>query len=162
MVKLSLKEIAQRIDKGITQQVRGDLQAFFMYQYKISFDTQGRAQDERWTDYRREPKYEAFKKAITGEVKVLRWKGSDRLYRALTSRGSSDQVFIVSQEGATFGTSLPYADDLMRGGVGPFGEKFPARKFMALGKKGTKLLSKLLLQSAMGEKVPASHWRQRQ
>lgn len=160
MVKVSLAELAKNLKAANFNAPREDLRAFFMAQYRWNFATQGRAQGHRWKDYSQEPKYRAFKRAITGDLMLLRWKGSDRLMRALTTRSSSDQVFSTGRGGIVFGTSLPYADDLLRGGVNPFGERFPSRNYIALGSKTQKLLAKLLLRSATGDKPSPSQWRQ--
>lgn len=155
--KKKLLDIGQRARRGLN---REDVRAFLMAQYARSFTSRGTEQGQRWAGYEGEPKYAAYKRALGGGEDILRWKGSDRLYNALTKRGDSNQVWRAGADKAQFGARLPYASSLQRGGRGPFGERYPGRRYLALGPRARKRLAELLRKEAQAGTHP-SEWRGR-
>jgi len=99
------------------------------------FDSEGAHGGKSWADYSAEPKYAAFKRAIVGHLDLLRWqKGGpfERLYPSLTKRFDPFSIFIARKDELTFGTKVPYAKRLTKGGVGPFGERYKGRAIIAM------------------------------
>lgn len=106
----------------------------FMYEHMDrQFRTQGAYGGKPWAGYENEPFYRAYKRAVTGHLKVLRWKPGERerLYPSLTQGLDPDNILEITPTSFRFGTKVPYAADLNRGGVGPFGERYPARKIIS-------------------------------
>lgn len=153
--KQKLKAIAKQAKLGIG---RENVRVFLLAQYKRSFLTRGATQGPRWAGYEGEPKYASLKRAVGGGTSILRWDGSDRLFKALTKRGDSHQVWRASRSKAEFGARLPYADRLTRGGRGPFGERFPGRQYLTLGPRTRQRLAELLRKDVQGKAHP-SEWR---
>lgn len=82
----------------------------------------------RWADFAGEPKYRAFKDAIGALAQPLRWiPGQERLVPALTDPRHPDHRWLKTQRGFELEISIPYIASIEAGGIGPFGEKFPAR-----------------------------------
>lgn len=128
---------------GLVAEVIGDLAPTFrsvigpyMVQHMRSqFSTEGAHGGAPWAGYDKEPKYRAYKRAILGHLSILRWqKGGpyELLYPSLTALGHPANIFRVTPTSAVFGTSVPHAEELNRGGIGPFGEPYPARKIIAM------------------------------
>lgn len=128
---------------GLAFEVLGDLtevwddsiHPFMIDHMKSQFKSDGAHGGSPWALYGAEPKYTAYKIALVGHLTPLRWqKGGpfERLFPSLVDRSDRDHVWESSAKGAVFGTSLPYAGDLNAGGIGPFGERYPARKIIAM------------------------------
>lgn len=95
---------------------------------KRQFKTEGERGGAPWADYSGEPKYRAYKKSALGNLRILRWMGgSERLFPSLTQRNAPWHIWESWSSGFRFGSSLPYAARLEKGGTGPFGEKYPGR-----------------------------------
>lgn len=104
-----------------------------MLQYaREQFRTSGRAGGQPWADYSGEPKYKAYKAAIGADPRPLRWRpGSmERLQPSLTDPRDPAHLWRVAGEAVTFGSSLPYAARIERGGVNQFGERAPPRRIL--------------------------------
>lgn len=98
------------------------------------FATEGRYGGNAWAGYSNEPKYALYKKQIAGHFDLLRWeKGGkyERLYPSLTEPNHTFHVYQRDEDSMRVGTSVPYAKDLEKGGVGPFGERYPGRTIIS-------------------------------
>ena len=157
-----LTGMRERLAAGVWQgDNREDLREFFMARYARSFATGGASEQQHFAGYEREPKYERFKRALTGGVYLLRWPGSNRLLKSLTRVGGSDQVYRVTKRSATFGSRVPWAQDVHDGGANLFGEPQPARAYMRLGDPSIALLARITSKLVAGEQVAPAEWRQR-
>ena len=83
-------------------------------------------------DFSGEPKYQAYKRSILDEPWAsmpLWWSpGRARLVPSLTDPGHKDSFFRLGRSSIIFGSLHPNAEQLLgTGGIGPFGERFPAR-----------------------------------
>lgn len=155
----TLQEILDSIGE-LTPQQQEDIRGFFMAHTANVFRTEGEYSGAKWANYDNEPKYKAFKKALTGGEYLLKWPGSNRLYDSLTVRNDPDQVWRTNRGGGwTFGTKLDYADQLRTGGTGPFGEEFPARDFLSIGPRGLSNFAMLLSKVYLGIDVSPAEWR---
>lgn len=96
------------------------------------FRTSGRAGGQPWADYSGEPKYKAYKAAIGADPRPLRWRpGSmERLMPSLTDPRDPAHLWRVAGDAVTFGSSLPYAARIERGGTNQFGERSPPRSIL--------------------------------
>lgn len=78
--------------------------------------------DSPWVDYSREPKFRAFKRrslsAARGEIPRLRWVAGpasqpiqehERLARSFTEPHHEEHVWVSTDRGFEFGSSVPYA-----------------------------------------------------
>lgn len=120
-----------------------DLHPFMLDHMKSQFASSGRHGGKPWASYDKEPKYTAYKIALVGHLDVLRWqKGGpfERLYPSLVDKTDVDHVWKTSGKSARFGTRVAYAGRLNQGGVGPFGESYPARKMLAMTDQQKKLM----------------------
>lgn len=118
----------------------------FMAQHmKQQFASQGRAGGKQWAGLEREPRYQAFKRALVGNAPVLRWPSPrEQLYPSLVERGHPLHIERRGQERARFGTAVPHAARLEQGGIGPFGEAYPARPILVLGNDRIAVLANLV------------------
>jgi len=163
MKKIQLaRQIAKRLEDNPLKTEENNVALFFQSQFERAFATGGQEQGRRWEGFGGEPKYRSFKERVTGRVDVLRWPGSDRIYKAMTGQSDRNNRFTINGPEATWGARLRYADDLVDGGrVGPFGEKTPPRPFTTLAPRNVAHLGGLLLKVVVGKKVTASEWRSR-
>lgn len=93
------------------------------------FASAGAYGGEPWAGYAGEPLYAAFKQAQGAPMKPLRWSPKDaRLEPALTSPRHPDHRWVKGPRGWTLDVSIGYLAQLETGGIGPFGERFPARR----------------------------------
>lgn len=99
---------------------------------KEQFRTSGRAGGQAWADYSGEPKYRAYKAAIGADPRPLRWRpgAMERLYPSLTDPRDPAHLWRLTGDAATFGSALPYAARIERGGVNQFGERAPPRRIL--------------------------------
>lgn len=99
---------------------------------KRQFESDGRYGGATWAGYGGEPQYRAFKRGIGASLRPLRWMPGkqERLAPSLLKR-DANSVQTTSRDAASYGTKLPYAKDLERGGIGPFGEPYPKRKIIS-------------------------------
>ena len=97
--------------------------------FRKNFNTGGAHGGPAWADFSGEPKYRAMKLAITDNAKPLVWGkfSQSRLMPSLTQASHPDHLYGVARDGMLVGTTVPYANRLARGGIGPFGERFPGR-----------------------------------
>lgn len=110
---------------------------FMLVHMRDQFASGGRAGGSPWADLSGEPRYAAYKRRIVGGAPTLRWPTArEQLYPSLATRGQG-HIERSTSRAARFGTSVPHAATLERGGVGPFGERYPARKILALGTNRT-------------------------
>lgn len=156
---MTVEETYQRVKAGIPADVHDDLQAFFIARQRRSFRTSGRSERSKWAGFSREPKYRTLKQRLTGDLRPLLWSGGGRLYDSLTQANSSDQTFRVTGDTIRFGSRVPYAHRLYTGGIGPFGERYPARNFLKLSDRSMDVLSNLILRTLAGDRPPAAAWR---
>lgn len=78
-----------------------------------------------WGRYESEPKYAGMKKALVGHTTPLRWEpGRERLYPSLVQPTHPEHLWESDRASARFGTRVPWAADLQRGGIGPYGEPY--------------------------------------
>lgn len=149
-----LKEAKQELEqlKGRIKNwspIEDVMHALLIERMATNFDTAGRSEGNAWASYGAEPKYAAYKMAITGHNDLLRWdKGGryERLYPSLTDRRDGHHVW--RQDGPmsfTYGTSLPYARGIERDNRGPFGEISPGREFSYVGPTTTSRVSTTIL-----------------
>lgn len=83
----------------------------------------------RWAGFAGEPRYEAYKRAQGALALPLRWKpGQERLVPALTDPRHPDHVWAKTQRGFKLDITVPYLDNIERGGVNQYGERYPARR----------------------------------
>lgn len=143
----------------LDSQTRLDLRAWFAAHTKKAFDSEGAYSGSRWADYSREPRYRAYKRAVTGGDNLLRYPGVDALKRSVTRAGDRDQVFRVNGQEFIFGSKLPFARDVLRGGVGPFGERYPGRDYLGLGSRGLRSLAAKLATYYTNGPLGGSEWR---
>lgn len=110
---------------------------YMLEHMKDQFESSGGAGGSPWASLDREPLYAAMKRRAVGNAPVLRWPtAGEVLYPSLVSRGPSH----IEKSGAArarFGTAVPHAAQLEKGGVGPYGERYPARKILVLGARRT-------------------------
>lgn len=124
----------------------GVFHPFMLAHMRDQFESGGRAGGSPWAGLEGEPRYAAFKRSIVGNAGVLRWPTlNEQLYPSLVSRGSG-HIERSSDAAARFGTAVPHAATLDKGGVGPFGERYPARKILALGPNRASQLYALIKQ----------------
>jgi len=120
---------------------------------KEVYDEQGDPTGTSWEGYGDEPKYAAYKAAVTQDWEegdgdprealpdgntaggLMRWRGEERLYPSLTRREHEDQINRVDGLEARFGTRVPWASRLVEGGEGPFGEPYPGRPLLTHGER---------------------------
>ena len=97
--------------------------------FRKNFNTGGAHGGPAWADFSGEPKYRAMKIALTGNAKPLLWGkySESQLAPSLVMASHPDHIFLVGRDGVLVGTTLPYARRLAKGGIGPFGERFPGR-----------------------------------
>lgn len=120
---------------------------YFLDSVKENIQRQGALSGESW-DYSTEPKYKAYKRAVLGDLTVLRWKGgNERLYPSLINRSDREHLFIPKPNGALIGSRVDYAGRLAKGGTGPFGERYPARHFIPVKEDQNRKLLKTLNES---------------
>lgn len=142
-------QVSRRL--GLAYDVLGDLQPvfdaamhpFMLTHMKRQFASDGAYGGAPWALYAREPKYTAYKIALVGHLTPLRWqKGGpfERLYPSLVDKSHPEHVWKSDGKGASFGTRVPHAASLNEGGVGPFGERYPARKIIAMRNESRKEL----------------------
>ena len=128
---------------GLAADVIGDLRPvwretahpWLLDHMEQQFGSAGRHGGKPWDGYHSEPKYAAYKRAMVGHLDVLRWqKGGpfEWLYPSLTKRLHHSQVFIAKPSSMAFGTAVPHAKRLTKGGIGPFGERYKGRDIMAM------------------------------
>lgn len=139
--------------KAVVQDLEPTFEAiyhpFLLMHMRDQFASSGAAGGSRWADLSAEPRYAAYKRSIVGNVPVLRWPTArEQLYPSLATRGPS-HIERSSERAARFGTDVPHARTLERGGVGPFGERYPARKILVLGTNRSAELYSLLKQDVM-------------
>lgn len=92
------------------------------------FATGGRYGGKPWAGYTGEPAYAAYKRAAIGHLEPLKWDGAPGgLEDALTNPRSRLRRWSVRQGRVQLDIAIPYLRRLETGGVGPFGERFPAR-----------------------------------
>ena len=117
---------------------------FMLRHMRRQFETSGRYGGAPWAGYDQEPIYAAVKRRRVGHLHVLRGKpGQEKLYPSLTTQGGA-HLWQRSADAASFGTRLPFAQGLERGGVGPYGERFPARLIVRLPPRVQRALEQLL------------------
>lgn len=134
---------------GLAEEIVGDLQfewesvlkPWFLDHMEEQYETQGAHGGEPWADYSSEPQYAAMKSSVFEQANVggsidnfiLRWvPGSERLKPSLTESSHPNFVFRTSDLEAEIGTNVPYAERLIEGGTGPFGEPYPGRDMLAM------------------------------
>jgi|AntDeeMinimDraft_6_1070357.scaffolds.fasta_scaffold00404_8 phage gpG-like protein len=123
---------------------------FMLVHMRDQFATGGRAGGQQWAGLEREPKYAAYKRNIVGNAPILRWPtANEQLYPSLTNPRGAGHLASSSDAAARFGTSIAHAATLDRGGIGPFGEPFPARPILALGPQRNAALFALLKQDIL-------------
>lgn len=98
------------------------------------FESGGRYGGSPWQRYRSEPKYRKYKKAAGADPRPLWWKpGSREMLRPSLIKASHPRhVWKASRQGARFGTSVPHAARIQKGGLNQFGETAPPRRIVAL------------------------------
>lgn len=103
-----------------------------------NFQTEGRSEGNPWAGYSQEPKYAAYKRAITGHNQILRWQKNgkyEELYPSLTQKGHGSHVWKWnSPRSVKYGTTARNAASVQRAGIGPFGERSPERDFIGQGR----------------------------
>jgi hypothetical protein len=129
---------------GVAADIVGDMKPIFdrvvrpyvLEHLDQQFNTLGAHGGKPWASLDGEPKYRAFKRAILGEqlaAKVLWWDSKgERLRPSLVNPQHPEQVWQSSSTRAFFSSRVPYAADLIRGGRGPFGERYPGREIFAM------------------------------
>lgn len=102
------------------------LELFYQFEEEL-FATEGASgADGAWSDYGAEPKYRAFKEKILGSSRpILVWSGElrDQMTSALETSATPRSLNI---------TAGGLAASMSSGGVGPFGEPYPARPVVSL------------------------------
>lgn len=74
-----------------------------------------------------EPKYRAYKLAVTGSLKPLRWKqGREQLAPSLMYANDQYSASKINSDGGAIGSRAPNSNVLF-GGINQFGESYPAR-----------------------------------
>lgn len=123
---------AERVVSDLSETFEQVFHPFMLRHMKRQFETSGRYGGAAWADYSQEPIYAAAKQRITGHLRILRWKpGQEQLAPSLMTQGGLHVA--RSEPGhAEFGTRVPHAGQLERGGVGPYGERYPARLILFL------------------------------
>lgn len=160
---------------GVAAKVVGDMKPIFdrvvrpyvLEHMDRQFNTLGAHGGKPWASLDGEPKYRSFKAAILGEDlarKVLWWDTrGQRLRPSLINPQHPEQVWESSSTRAYFGTAVPYAGDLIRGGVGPFGERYPGREIFALTQRQRKelvtLMQREIVQQVEGRGYSRSQMR---
>ena len=141
---------------GVAADVVGDMKPIFdrvvrpyvLRHLDQQFNTLGSHGGKPWESLDGEPKYRAWKAAVVGEDlarKVLWWsKDGERLRPSLVDPQHGEQVWESSSTRAYFGTSVPYAADLVRGGTNPFGERYPGREIFGMTQSQRKELVTLM------------------
>lgn len=123
-----------------------DLSRWMMRRQVERFASADASEDGQWPQA--SPDYLRVKAAIlSGDVRPLRWGGrpSERLYPSLTVEGHPEQILRLDADGSLeFGSRVPWADDLARGGVDPFGAPFGAHDLVGLGPRTRARLVRIL------------------
>lgn len=118
------KELKGIKTSAVTEKVKPLMVEFARKQFVSSGSYGGK----RWAMYASEPKYEAYKMAMGATMAPLRWSPSlERLEPALTSPSSPFVRWGKFTNKATMTVLLDYYNELQKGGVNQFGERFPAR-----------------------------------
>lgn len=125
---------------GLAASIVGDLtpifqkygHPFLLSHMRRQFLTAGRHGGAAWRGYDQEPIYRYYKRAIVGHLEVLRWEsGFERLAPSLMEARHKSHIFAARRDSMRFGTSVPYAFDLNKGGRNLFGEPMPPRQIIA-------------------------------
>ena len=160
---------------GVASDVVGDMKPIFdrvvrpyvLEHMDQQFNTLGSHGGKPWESLDGEPKYRAWKAAIVGEDlarKVLWWsKRGERLRPSLVEANNPEQIWESSKTRAFFGTIVPYAGDLVRGGTNPFGERYPGREMFAMKQSQRKelvtLMQREIVQQVEGRGYSRSQMR---
>lgn len=161
---------------GVNQEVLGDLKPildasvapYMLEHMRRQFDTLGAHSGQPWATLKGEPLYYAFKKRILGKGladKPLWWsRQREQLRPSLTDPAHGHHAYRSGDNGALFGTTVPHAQALLDGGVGPFGEDYPARNFFHMSqgqrKELTTLIQREVIREADRRGVPRSMIRE--
>lgn len=125
---------------------------FMLAHMRDVFRSGGAAAGAKWRGYDGEPRYGAFKARVLGQARPqpLRWQPGkqERLYPSLTEEGG-DHVHTTGRSAARFGTAIPYAARLERGGVGPYGETSPPRVMLRIDAARTAEMAELLKEDIL-------------
>lgn len=115
-----------------------------------NFETEGRSEGNPWPGYGAEPKYAAYKRAITGHNKLLRWDakaGYEMLYPSLTTATHASHIW--NQPGKRtfeYGTSVDHASHIEQDHQGPFGEISAAREFSYIGRTTEDMITEAVVK----------------
>lgn len=139
-LKIGVSEDRKQVSRfvGLSQEVLGDLSDIwdeYVHPWLIEheedvFETEGAHGGESWAGYDNEPNYVAYKLSQVGHLDLLRWeKGGkyERLYPGLTQPSHPRHIWRSNDQEFAYGVRLSYASRLARGGIGPFGERYPGR-----------------------------------
>ena len=93
---------------------------------RSQIETQGVHGGDPW-NFANEPRYRAFKERAVGHDDVFRWEpGREQIVPSLTEIDHPMHDWTAKPLGYSLSTSAPHAD-VFEGGIGPFGEPYPAR-----------------------------------
>ena len=141
---------------GVAHEVVGDMRPvweavvrpYVLEHMRLQFDTLGAHGGKPWASLDGEPIYRAYKARLIGEkfAKRVLWWSDDkaRLRPSLVFDRHPEQVSQIERKKMLFGTSVPHAGDLLKGGTGPFGEPFPGRAIFAMTQAQRKELVTLM------------------
>lgn len=127
--------VSAKVVKDMRPVWDGRLHPFFLNHLEHQFKTSGDHGGAPWAGYEGEPRYRAFKKRVVGHLRPLEWDtgGQFEILRpSLVEPEHEHHVFTSRPLEAVVGTSYPPAARLATGGIGPFGEPFPARRMFAM------------------------------
>ena len=125
-------KILQEIVADVRPTLNAVVYPYMRMHVEENFRTLGRHGGGGGWDFSGEPKYQAYKRAILDEPWAsmpLWWSpGRAQLIPSLTDPGHKDGFFRLTRNSIIFGTLHPNGEALLgTGGIGPFGERFPAR-----------------------------------
>jgi len=110
----------------------GELHAYLLIHAQQQERTSGSYGGQRWQGFGGERVYAAFKLATDGHLRPLEGAPQDEVYlNSFQSSSSPWHIFRPNAAAMAFGSSLFFGVDLEEGGVGPFGEPFPARPVLS-------------------------------
>lgn len=135
-IRVTVKGLAEEVARlRRTRQLLADLRwlyeavthRWWLDHLRAQLASSGAHGGSRW-DYAGEPKYAAFKRRVTGRDDVLRWTPGDELLApSLTDPDHPNHDWTAREDSYSIGSTVAHLEQLLAGGIGPFGEPYPGR-----------------------------------
>lgn len=115
---------------------------------EIHFRTEGASgASGPWADYTSEPKYKNWKGSklgVHGITPVLHWFGESSIKDALVRKGDPHHVGIITDKVFQYGTTLPFVEEINKGGRNMFGEPMKPRPVVSFTERDKEIMSKIM------------------